>query len=163
AVIRGFLLRQRLRKEFRREFDSVLRDGEGEIPTRLSPPQRFERLCRYIIASMDADTLQESYVRSAPQDAKSLMLHLHVLVTFTSTSSWKVLKDKTYEPLRPVLSQLCASVGSHLMGKGSLYGALQALLLRGLARAKPSLKRAPLVATINLALRYTDTSEKGKV
>lgn len=206
AVIRGFLLRQRLRKEFRREFDSVLRDGEGEDPDApvatsaldvflasrkflftFHPKvdkERFERLCRYIIASMDADTLQESYVSVAlnkehtvlwiqqlkgilgnccgylkevrpecPQDAKSLMLHLHVLVTFTSTSSWKVLKDKTYEPLRPVLSQLCASVGSHLMGKGSLYGALQALLLRGLARAKPSLKRAPLVATINLALR----------
>lgn len=206
AVIRGFLLRQRLRKEFRREFDSVLRDGEGEDPDTpvatsaldvflasrkflftFHPKvdkERFERLCRYIIASMDADTLQESYVSVAlnkehtvlwiqqlkgilgnccgylkevrpecPQDAKSLMLHLHVLVTFTSTSSWKVLKDKTYEPLRPVLSQLCASVGSHLMGKGSLYGALQALLLRGLARAKPSLKRAPLVATINLALR----------
>ncbi|KAL3214022.1 hypothetical protein MRX96_035051 [Rhipicephalus microplus] len=195
----------------------------GRCPIRLLPPQpwmyfmlpesfslhstpkvdkeRFERLCWYIIASMDAETLQESYVSVAlnkdytvlwiqqlkgilgnccgylkevrdaqapddgfladanpqtgvpPKDAKSLMLHLHVLVTFTSTSSWKVLKDKTYEPLRPVLSQLCASVGSHLMGKGSLYGALQALLLRGLARAKPSLKRAPLVATINLTLR----------
>lgn len=206
AVIRGFLVRQRLRTEFRREFDSVLRDGEGEepnVPVATSAldvfrasrkflftfhpkvdKERFERLCRYIIASMDAETLQESYVSVAlnkedtvlwiqqlkgilgnccgylkevrpecPQDAKSLMLHLHVLVTFTSTSSWKVLKDKTCEPLRPVLSQLCASVGSHLVGKGSLYGALQALLLRGLARAKPSLKRAPLVATINLALR----------
>ncbi|XP_075746500.1 ubiquitin-protein ligase E3B-like isoform X1 [Rhipicephalus microplus] len=206
AVIRGFLLRQRLRKEFRQEFDSVLRDGDGEdanTPVATSAldvfyasrkflfafhpkldKERFERLCWYIIASMDAETLQESYVSVAlnkdytvlwiqqlkgilgnccgylkevrpecPQDAKSLMLHLHVLVTFTSTSSWKVLKDKTYEPLRPVLSQLCASVGSHLMGKGSLYGALQALLLRGLARAKPSLKRAPLVATINLTLR----------
>lgn len=206
AVIRGFLVRQRLRTEFRRDFDSVLKDGEGEepnVPVATSAldvfrasrkflftfhpkvdKERFERLCRYIIASMDADTLQESYVSVAlnkedtvlwiqqlkgilgnccgylkevrpecPQDAKSLMLHLHVLVTFTSTSSWKVLKDKTCEPLRPVLSQLCASVGSHLVGKGSLYGALQALLLRGLARAKPSLKRAPLVATINLALR----------
>ncbi|XP_070389729.1 ubiquitin-protein ligase E3B [Dermacentor albipictus] len=206
AVIRGFLVRQRLRTEFRREFDSVLRDGDGEepnVPVATSAldvfrasrkflftfqpkvdKERFERLCRYVIASMDADTLQESYVAVAlnkedtvlwiqqlkgilgnccgylkevrpecPQDAKSLMLHLHVLVTFTSTSSWKVLKDKTCEPLRPVLSQLCASVGSHLVGKGSLYGALQALLLRGLARAKPSLKRAPLVATINLALR----------
>lgn len=212
AVIRGFLVRQHLRREFRQEFDSILRDGEGEeanTPLATSAldvfhatrkflftfhpkvdKERFERLCRYIIASMDADTLQESYVSVAlnkehtvlwiqqlkgilgnccgylkevrpecPQDAKSLMLHLHVLVTFTSTSSWKVLKDKTCEPLRPVLSQLCASVASHLMGKGCLYGALQALLLRGLARAKPSLKRAPLVATINLALRPLITGQ----
>lgn len=157
AVIRGFLLRQRLRKEFRREFDSVLRDGEGEDPDTpvatsaldvflasrkflftFHPKvdkERFERLCRYIIASMDADTLQESYVSVAlnkehtvlwiqqlkgilgnccgylkevrpecPQDAKSLMLHLHVLVTFTSTSSWKVLKDKTcHDALKKLL------------------------------------------------------------
>lgn len=33
----------------------------------------------------------------SPQDAKPLMLHLHVLVTFTSTSSWRVLKDKSCE------------------------------------------------------------------
>ncbi|XP_049520592.1 retrovirus-related Pol polyprotein from transposon opus [Dermacentor silvarum] len=32
AVIRGFLVRQRLRTEFRRDFDSVLKDGEGEEP-----------------------------------------------------------------------------------------------------------------------------------
>ncbi|EEC03345.1 ubiquitin-transferase, putative [Ixodes scapularis] len=89
----------------------------------------------------------------SPQDAKPLMLHLHVLVTFTSTSSWRVLKDKSCEPLRPVLMQLCANVASHLVGKGGLYGALQALLLRGLARARPALKRAPLMAATNLALR----------
>ncbi|XP_077511129.1 ubiquitin-protein ligase E3B [Amblyomma americanum] len=212
AVVRGFLFRQRLRAEFRHEFDAALKPGDGEEPntpvaksaldvffaTRkflftFHPKvdrERFERLCRYIVASMDAETLQESYVSVAlnkehtvlwiqqlkgilgnccsclkdirpecPQDAKSLMLHLHVLVTFTSTSSWKVLKDKTCEPLRPVLSQLCASVGAHLVGKGGLYGAMQALLLRGLARAKPTLKRAPLMATINLALRPLMTGQ----
>lgn len=89
----------------------------------------------------------------SPQDAKPLMLHLHVLVTFTSTSSWRVLKDKSCEALRPVLTQLCCNVGGHLVSKGGLYGALQALLLRGLARAKPALKRASLMAVTNLALR----------
>lgn len=207
AAVRGFLSRQRLRAKFRREFDSVLKAGSGgeeaAVPVATSAlevfcasrkflftfqpgpdKERFERLCRYIVASMDADTLQESYVSVAlsrehtvlwiqqlkgilgnccgylkdirpecPQDARALMLHLHVLVTFTSTSSWSVLRDKSCEPLRPVLGQLCVSLAGHLVGKGGLYGALQALLLRGLARAKPSLKRAPLTATLNLALR----------
>ncbi|XP_042146691.1 ubiquitin-protein ligase E3B isoform X4 [Ixodes scapularis] len=205
ASVRGFLARQRLRNEFRRRFDSVLGSGDVEDVKLTSQSalevfcaartflfifhpeidkERFERLCRCIIASMDADSIQESYVSVAlnkeyavlwiqqlknilwncciylkdlkpesPQDAKPLMLHLHVLVTFTSTSSWRVLKDKSCEPLRPVLMQLCANVASHLVGKGGLYGALQALLLRGLARARPALKRAPLMAATNLALR----------
>ncbi|KAH7959875.1 hypothetical protein HPB49_014546 [Dermacentor silvarum] len=204
AVIRGFLVRQRLRTEFRREFDSVLRDGEGEepnVPVSTSAldvfrasrkflftfhpkvdKERFERLCRYIIASMDADTLQESYVSVALnkedtvlwiQQLKGilgnccgylkevrlapvfLVMLAHVICCTRECTDSAVASSRccTGEPLRPVLSQLCASVGSHLVGKGSLYGALQALLLRGLARAKPSLKRAPLVATINLALR----------
>ncbi|KAH6932981.1 hypothetical protein HPB50_011235 [Hyalomma asiaticum] len=193
AVIRGFLVRQRLRREFRQEFDSVLRDGEGEeasTPLATSALDVFHATRKFLFTFHPKVDKEESYVSVAlnkehtvlwiqqlkgilgnccgylkeirpecPQDAKSLMLHLHVLVTFTSTSSWKVLKDKTCEPLRPVLSQLCASVASHLMGKGCLYGALQALLLRGLARAKPSLKRAPLVATINLALRPLITGQ----
>lgn len=205
ASVRGFLARQRLRNEFRKRFDSVLGSGDVEdvkLTSQSAPEvfcaartflfifhpeidkERFERLCRCIIASMDADSIQESYVSVAlnkeyavlwiqqlknilwncciylkdlkpesPQDAKPLMLHLHVLVTFTSTSSWRVLKDKSCEPLRPVLMQLCANVASHLVGKGGLYGALQALLLRGLARARPALKRAPLMAATNLALR----------
>lgn len=211
AAVRGFLCRQRLRAEFRREFDAALRAG-GEGPEEEAGPpvassvlevfcasrkflftfqpgpdkERFERLCRYIVASMDADTLQESYVSvslvrehavlwiqqlkailghccgylrdmrpECPQDARSLMLLLHVLVTFTSTSSWNLLRgtDRACEPLRPVLGQLCVSVGAHLAARGGLYRALQALLLRGLARARPSLKRAPLAAALNLALR----------
>ncbi|XP_064460486.1 ubiquitin-protein ligase E3B-like isoform X2 [Ornithodoros turicata] len=204
ACVRGFLARQRLRKEFRNAFDSILHNGDGDAANLCSKSaldifettrkflftfqpdkdrERFERLCRYIIASMDTDSIKQSYVSVAlskehavfwiqqlktilwncciyvqdlkpesPQEVKPLMLHLHILVTFTNTSSWRVLKDKSCEPLRPVLNQLCSNVMHYLVVKG-LYPTLQCLLVRGLARAKPSLKRAALMAATNLALR----------
>lgn len=210
ACARGFLTRQALRKEFRDAFDSVLHNGDGDASSLSSrsaleifgtarkflftfqpakDKARFERLCRYIIASMDTDYLKESYVSVAlskqhavqwiqqlktilwnccvyvrdlkpesPQEVKPLMLYLHVLVTFTSISSWRVLKDKSCEALRPVLNQLCSNVVNYLVTKG-LYPALQSLLVKGLARAKPSLKRTALVAATNLALRPLNATQ----
>ncbi|XP_014671275.1 PREDICTED: ubiquitin-protein ligase E3B-like isoform X2 [Priapulus caudatus] len=87
-----------------------------------------------------------------PNSAKSINLYLHVLVTFTSTSNWKLLRTKSMEPLRPSMNQLCNNVMGYLHQQG-MYSVLQELLSKGLARCKPCLKHATLSAIITLALR----------
>ena len=47
-------------------------------------------------------------------DNRSIMLLLHTLVAFTSTSTWAVVRTKLVEPLRPGLNQLCANIMGHL-------------------------------------------------
>lgn len=88
----------------------------------------------------------------SPNDIRSIMLHLHTLVTFTSTNTWKIFSVKSNESLKPVMNQLCSNIMGQLVTKG-LYTTLQQLLLKGLARTVPSLKGAALSAVINLAVR----------
>ena len=86
------------------------------------------------------------------QDFKSMMLYLNMLVTFTSPNSWQVLKTPIYEPLKPAMNQLCTNVMSSLVNKG-FYGNIQILLMKGLMRTKPSLKKASLTAIITISMR----------
>ena len=89
-----------------------------------------------------------------PQDYKQIMLYLNMLITLTSTNSWLLLKEfpQVYEPLKPVVNQLCNNVINSLVSKG-LYANLQILLMKGLMRTKPNLKRSALTAIITLSLR----------
>ncbi len=89
-----------------------------------------------------------------PQDYKSIMLFLNMLITFTSTNSWLLLKESPniYEPLRPVVNQLCNNVLNSLVAKG-LYANLQILLMKGLMRTKPTLKKSALTAIITISMR----------
>ncbi|XP_054155444.1 ubiquitin-protein ligase E3B-like [Oppia nitens] len=89
-----------------------------------------------------------------PHDYKQIQLYLNMLITFTSTNSWIVLKQypQIYDPLRPVVNQLCNNVMTSLVTKG-LYANLQILLIKGLMRTKPTLKKPALTAIITLALR----------
>jgi ubiquitin-protein ligase E3 B len=57
-------------------------------------------------------------------DSRSMLLHLRTLVSFTSTSSWALLKTPTMERLVPGMNQLCANVMGHLFSKG-FYKVLQ--------------------------------------
>ncbi|XP_033627556.1 ubiquitin-protein ligase E3B-like [Asterias rubens] len=88
----------------------------------------------------------------SPVDAKVITLYLHMMVTFTDCSTWKILKVQGAEALKPSLNQLCANVMGHLNSKG-LFPALQQLLVQGLARKKPSLTHAMLSALFTVALR----------
>ena len=56
------------------------------------------------------------------------------------------------EALKPGMVQLCNNVMGDLNSRG-LYNQLQVLLVKGLARAKPSFKPTSLSAIITLALR----------
>ncbi|XP_058491280.1 ubiquitin-protein ligase E3B [Solea solea] len=85
------------------------------------------------------------------QDNKMITLYLSMLVTFTDTSTWKIVRGKG-EALRPALMRMCENIMGHLNQKG-FYSMLQILLTNGLARSKPSLSKGTLTAIFTLSLR----------
>ncbi|KAI1233067.1 hypothetical protein IHE44_0006260, partial [Lamprotornis superbus] len=144
---------------------------------------RFEKLCRYILNSMDVENEPKVWYVSLAlskdltllwikqikdilwfcceflkqlkpdilQDSRLVNLHLTMLVTFTDTSTWKILRGKG-ETLRPAMNHICANIMGHLNQKG-FYSVLQILLTNGLARSRPSLSKGSLTAIFSLALR----------
>ncbi|KAF8796101.1 Ubiquitin-protein ligase E3B like protein [Argiope bruennichi] len=62
------------------------------------------------------------------------------------------------EALKPAMNQLCANIMGHLVTKG-LYSILQSILLKGLVRVKPCLKKATLLAITNLSIRPVVSSQ----
>ncbi|ESO98574.1 hypothetical protein LOTGIDRAFT_201597 [Lottia gigantea] len=143
---------------------------------------RFEYLCRYLLISVQSDVTKNSYISVAmtknallwiqqvkdiawkccqclkilrPEnhhDSNSIMLHLGILVTFTSTTSWKILKTKATEALSQGMIKLCNNIMGHLNTMG-LYPILATLLMKGLARFKPSFNKNTLSAIMTVALR----------
>ncbi|XP_053181199.1 ubiquitin-protein ligase E3B [Scomber japonicus] len=85
------------------------------------------------------------------QDNKLVTLYLTMLVTFTDTSTWRIVRGKG-EALRPALMRICENIMGHLNQKG-FYSILQILLTNGLARSKPSLSKGTLTAIFTLSLR----------
>lgn len=51
-------------------------------------------------------------------DMKLVLLYLHFLVSFTSTSTWTVLKSKNMEIFKSGMNQLCANLMGNLVNKG---------------------------------------------
>ncbi|XP_041348845.1 ubiquitin-protein ligase E3B-like [Gigantopelta aegis] len=206
AVVRSYLCRQKYRRELRQEVDTFLQipeNKETEYKPDLIPgveafqkvkiclylmkdsqyEQKFEYLCRYLLASMDTDVTKMSYVCVAlvkehtlswiqqlkdvlwkcclwlkqlkPEtysEMKTISMYLRVLITFTSPSSWKILKGKAGASLTVGMTQLCNNIMGYLNSKG-IYKVLQCLLTKGLARSKPVFSRAPLSAIVTIALR----------
>uniref|UniRef100_A0A667ZNA1 Ubiquitin-protein ligase E3B n=1 Tax=Myripristis murdjan TaxID=586833 RepID=A0A667ZNA1_9TELE len=85
------------------------------------------------------------------QDSKLVTLYLTMLVTFTDTSTWRIVRGKG-EALRPALTRICENIMGHLNQKG-FYSILQILLTNGLARSRPSLSKGTLTAIFTLSLR----------
>ncbi|KAM9821447.1 ubiquitin-protein ligase E3B [Syngnathus typhle] len=85
------------------------------------------------------------------QDNKLVTLYLTMLVTFTDTSTWRIVRGKG-EALRPALMRICENIMGHLNQKG-FYSTLQILLTNGLARSKPALSKGTLTAIFTLSLR----------
>lgn len=154
----------------RNEFDETLPEvPEGDIKPTLKPAlqifcqvkrilivfnkerdkTRFEKLCRYLIASLESDSPKLSYVGVAlnkehvmqwishindvlwkccdyleelkpeyASDMKVVLLYLHVLVSFTNTNAWVVLRNKNMEVLKLGMNQLCANIMGNLFHKG---------------------------------------------
>ncbi|KAJ3603860.1 hypothetical protein NHX12_028601 [Muraenolepis orangiensis] len=85
------------------------------------------------------------------QDNKLVTLYLSMLVTFTDTSTWRLVRGKG-EALKPALTRICENIMGHLNQKG-FYSTLQILLTSGLARSRPSLSKGTLTAIFTLSLR----------
>ncbi|XP_021559100.1 ubiquitin-protein ligase E3B isoform X3 [Neomonachus schauinslandi] len=201
AHVRSFLCRSRLQREIRREIDEFFKVDDAESSKRSAlcifkiarkllflfrikeDNERFEKLCRCILSSMDAENEPKVWYVSLAlskdltllwikqikhilwyccefleqlkpeilQDSRLITLYLTMLVTFTDTSTWKILRGKG-ESLRPAMNHICANIMGHLNQRG-FYSVLQILLTRGLARPRPCLSKGTLTATFSLALR----------
>ncbi|XP_076627960.1 ubiquitin-protein ligase E3B isoform X2 [Colletes latitarsis] len=84
-------------------------------------------------------------------DHISIHLRLHMLVSFTSSRTWAILKVGGMEKLRVGMNQLCANIMGHLVNNG-FYPIMQAFLLKGLGRVEIALKPIALSAVVTLAL-----------
>jgi len=85
-----------------------------------------------------------------------------VLISFTSTSTWRILKTPALSSLAPHMSSICHTVTGYLVQTGLITN-LKQLLLSGLASTKVALSRTTLSACITLAMRplvYTSYSEQ---
>ncbi|KAM6318059.1 ubiquitin-protein ligase E3B isoform 3-T4 [Podargus strigoides] len=201
ALVRRFLCRCRLQREIRREVEDFFGVNESGLSKRSAlsvfriarkllfvfshkeDKERFEKLCRCILNSMDVENEPKVWYVSLAlskdltllwikqikdilwfcceflkqlkpdilQDSRLVNLHLTMLVTFTDTSTWKILRGKG-ETLRPAMNHICANIMGHLNQKG-FYSVLQILLTNGLARSRPSLSKGSLTAIFSLALR----------
>ncbi|XP_061907238.1 ubiquitin-protein ligase E3B [Entelurus aequoreus] len=98
--------------------------------------------CCQLLKSLKPDILQ---------DNKLVTLYLTMLVTFTDTSTWRIVRGKG-EALRPALMRICENIMGYLNQKG-FYSTHQILLTNGLARSKPSLSKGTLTAIFTLSLR----------
>ncbi|KAL4223687.1 Ubiquitin-protein ligase E3B [Mactra antiquata] len=84
-------------------------------------------------------------------EVKIMMVYLRMLVTFTHTATWKVIRGKG-DALTAGMNQLCNNIMGHLNNKG-LYPALQILLVKGLARSKIAFTKTSLTAVLTISLR----------
>ncbi|KAM3826080.1 ubiquitin-protein ligase E3B isoform 2-T6 [Vipera latastei] len=199
ALVRRFLCRCWLQWKIRSEVDNFFHTSGPAKRTALSlfkisrkllfifklpqDKERFEKLCRCILSSMEAENDPKVWYVSLAlskeltllwiqqvkdvlwicceflkllkpdilQDSKLVNLHLTMLVTFTDTSTWKILQGKG-EALRHAMNRICANIMGHLNQKG-FYSVLQILLTNGLARSQPSFSKGTLTAAFSLALR----------
>lgn len=63
-----------------------------------------------------------------PKENRLLSLYLHLLLTFTGTNTWKILRIQSFEPLKPSLNKLTENVMGDLVSRG-LYSTLNVSML----------------------------------
>ncbi|TSO98499.1 Ubiquitin-protein ligase E3B [Bagarius yarrelli] len=199
ALVRRFICRCRLQRDIRNEVDEFFTATETgsakrnalsifKIARKLlfifrkDDKLRFEKLCRMILNSMDAENEPKVWYVSLAlskdltipwlkqikdllwisceflkklKDNKLVTLYLTMLITFTDTSTWKIIRGKG-EALKPALNRICENIMGHLNQKG-FYSVLQILLTNGLARSRPSLSKGTLTAIFTLSLRLNES------
>lgn len=108
--------------------------------------EHIKHLCRAaskVLASMSKD--HPAYTRKAA-------FFVLVLISFTSTNTWRILKTPALTSLAPHMTSICHTVTGHLVQTGLMTN-LKHLLLTGLACTKVCLSRTTLSAVMTLALR----------
>ncbi|XP_046442108.1 ubiquitin-protein ligase E3B-like [Daphnia pulex] len=103
--------------------------------------------------------MMEQLKPESPHDSKQLTIYLHLLISFTSITAWKILNSgKLPETLKNGMQQLCNNVMGHLVSL-NYYPVLKTLLLRGLCGQRRYLKHAAVSAIMTLSLRPLLASE----
>eukprot|EP00092_Neocalanus_flemingeri_P004280 GFUD01004600.1.p1 GENE.GFUD01004600.1~~GFUD01004600.1.p1 ORF type:complete len:1075 (-),score=280.83 GFUD01004600.1:210-3434(-) len=108
--------------------------------------EHIKQLCSQaslVMASMSTD--HPAYSRKAA-------FFVLVLISFTSTNTWRLLRTSALSSLAPHMTSICHTVTGHLVQTGLLTN-LRHILLTGLASSKVSLSRTTLSAIMTLALR----------
>lgn len=82
----------------------------------------------------------------------AIMVYLNILVLFTSTTSWTILKRPEHERRRVLMEAICTRAVAHLVQVG-LYECFMDLLIKGLIRTKPTLKKLSLTAIVTLSVK----------
>nr|XP_020657546.1 ubiquitin-protein ligase E3B [Pogona vitticeps] len=201
ALVRRFLCRCRLQREIRREVDDffdINSAGAGK-KTALSifriarkllfvfrvqdDKERFEKLCRAVLNSMDAENEPKVWYVSLALSKELTLLWIKQIkdILWLCCEFLKLLKPDILQDSKLVNLHLTmlvtftdASTWKILRGKGEtlrpamnhicanimghlnqkgFYSVLQILLTNGLARSRPSLSKGTLTATFSLALR----------
>ncbi|XP_076654428.1 ubiquitin-protein ligase E3B isoform X2 [Halictus rubicundus] len=205
AYVRGWLTRKRILEDFDTNF---LNDGRMENKTELKPALhmykiiakflyvykkerdqgRIEKLCRYLVSTLDSKSLETSYIGllikdryiswilqmkklllyclngldnlnpKEASDHKSILLRLSTLISFTSPATWAIQKVEGMEVLRAGMNQLCANIMGHLVNNG-FYPTMQAFLMKGLGRKEIALKPVTLTVAVTLAMRPLISSQ----
>ncbi|KAK2176480.1 hypothetical protein NP493_662g01045 [Ridgeia piscesae] len=206
ALIRRYLVRCRLHRQICAEVDAMLqipKDQEMEYKPTLRPatevfpvinqflfllrakndPQRYEYMCKYILLSMNADSVKNSYVSLAlSKDHVLAWIQQLKAVLWHCCSYFKILKPELPRDMKMITVclhmlimftsaakwKIVAGKAGEVLKPGlnqlcnnvmgflntqGFYPALQVLLTKGLARSKPCFKPASLAAVMTLALR----------
>ena len=83
----------------------------------------------YILNSLRGQVLAE-IAGDVPSYTKRVPFYVLVVLSLTSTSTWRVVRSKSLAPLAPHMGQLCATIAGHLLALG-LMTQLKAVLLTG--------------------------------
>ncbi|XP_042211547.1 ubiquitin-protein ligase E3B-like [Homarus americanus] len=94
----------------------------------------------------------ESLQAEISSENRLISLYLHLLLTFTATNTWKIVRSPNFEPLRPALNKLTENIMGDLVCRG-LYTTLNHVLVRGLCRGKAALRGPAITTILTLALR----------
>ncbi|CAH0555010.1 unnamed protein product [Brassicogethes aeneus] len=206
SLVKGWIQRKKFSKIIIDDFDNAVPnvDTKSSEKTKLKPSlqiymqvkrllivfnkerdrERFLKLCHYLIASLEEETLKFNYVGVAfnkeyvipwishmkevlwicmeylddlkpeiSSDYAKVVLFLHVLVSYTSTSQWGIFnKRKDMEVLKSGMNQMCNNLMGQLFQKG-YYRIIKKLLLKGLCRNRVPFTHAALAAVLSLSLR----------
>ncbi|XP_044002807.1 ubiquitin-protein ligase E3B [Aphidius gifuensis] len=113
---------------------------------------QIKRVLYHCMAGLE--NLQPEY----PADHKSILLRLHTLICFTSSSTWSIQRVEGMKKLKAGMNQLCANIMGHLVNNG-FYIVMKNLLVKGLGREQISLKPVALTAAVTLTMRPLISSQ----
>jgi len=117
--------------------------------------EHIKQLCKNV------SDLLGTFSSDTPSYNRKTTFFTLVLISFTSTNTWRLLKSPALSSLAPHMNNICHTVTGHLVQAGLMKN-LKKLLLTGLTGSKVIISKTTLAAVITLAIRplsYSSYSE----